>query len=92
MRVDTFKCDVCGKMKGEGNHWFRLEMGDAGMKMCPWGVMKLTGSSVDLCSDQCVLTMVQKWLTTMAEKSGLRFPDLRTGPAADIPVVTVRAN
>ncbi len=91
MRVDTFKCDVCGKMKGEGNHWFRMEMGDAGIKMCPWGVMKLTQTSVDLCSDQCVLTMVQKWLTTMAEKSGARLQDLRRGPASDVPV-SVRAN
>jgi hypothetical protein len=86
MRVDTFKCDVCGKMKGDGNHWFRIEAADAGMKMAPWGKLKPSPTSVDLCSDQCVLTQVQKWLTTMAEKCGLRYPDLRNGPAADLPV------
>ncbi len=22
MVVETFKCDICGKVKGEENHWF----------------------------------------------------------------------
>lgn len=24
MKIDTFKCDICGAMKQESNHWWRI--------------------------------------------------------------------
>jgi hypothetical protein len=77
MKVDTYKCDVCGTVKGENNHWFRAETGIAGLELNPWGVMPASGSTVDLCSDQCVIKTVQKWLTNQAIASGARYSEVR---------------
>jgi hypothetical protein len=77
MKVDTYKCDVCGTIKGENNHWFRIDTGVSGLELNAWGVMPLSSTSADLCSDQCVIKVVQKWLTKQAISSGARYADLR---------------
>jgi len=73
MKVETFKCDLCGIIKGENNHWFRVDTGASGLELNAWGVMAQTATSMDLCSDQCVITVVQKWLTIQAKSSGARY-------------------
>ncbi len=67
MKVDTYKCDVCGQMKGENNHWLRIESTDAGLKLYGWGEIASGPATVDLCSDQCVTKTVQQWLSAHAE-------------------------
>jgi hypothetical protein len=79
MKVDSYKCDVCGTIKGENNHWFRIDTGVSGLELNAWGVMPSTSSSVDLCSDQCVIKIVGKWLTQQAISSGARYPEVRPG-------------
>ena len=74
MRFDTYKCDVCGTLKGENNHWFRADTGVSGLELNAWGVMQPTASTVDLCSDQCVIKIVQKFLTNQAIESGAHYP------------------
>ena len=69
MKVTTYKCDVCGQIKGENNHWFRVEAGSAGLELNAWGTAPATASTVDLCSDQCVIKTVQKWLGAQSEIS-----------------------
>ncbi len=69
MRIDTFKCDVCGTIKGENNHWFRIESGAGGLQVGAWKTMTETASTVDLCSDACVIRVVQKWLTAQAHST-----------------------
>jgi hypothetical protein len=66
MRVDTFKCDVCGQIKGDTNHWFRIDTGGGGLELHGWNAVQATPSTVDLCSDQCVIKTVQQWLTAQA--------------------------
>jgi hypothetical protein len=78
VKVDTYKCDICGTIKGENNHWFRVDGGIMGLELNPWGIMPPTGTTLDLCSDQCVIKVVQKWLTEQAQTSGARYPDLRS--------------
>ena len=84
MKVDSYKCDVCGSMKGENNHWFRMDTGALGLELNAWGVMPQTESSMDLCSDQCVIKVVQKWLTDQAHYSGARYSEVRTGGVVSI--------
>ncbi len=76
MKIDSYKCDVCGAIKGENNHWFRIDTGPSGLVLNAWGVMQPTESSVDLCSDQCVTKVVQKFLTLQANESGAHYVGL----------------
>ena len=62
MKVTTYKCDVCGQIKGENNHWFRIAAGASGLELSAWATSPAAASAVDLCSDQCVIKTVQKWL------------------------------
>lgn len=78
MKVDTYKCDICGQIKGENNHWFRIDTGVMGLELNAWGVMSPTATTIDLCSDQCVIKVVQKWLTGQAHMSGARYAGLQT--------------
>jgi hypothetical protein len=78
MKVDTYKCDVCGTIKGENNHWFRIDTGVSGLELNAWGVMPPTATTVDLCSDSCVIKVVGKWLTQQAISSGARYPEVRS--------------
>lgn len=78
MKVDTYKCDICGTIKGENNHWFHVNGRSTGLELSPWGAVSSTETTVDLCSDQCVIKVVQKWLTEQAQTSGARNPDLHS--------------
>lgn len=66
MKVDTYKCDVCGQMKGENNHWLLIESTGTGLKLYGWGEVASGPATVDLCSDQCVTKTVQQWLSAHA--------------------------
>ncbi len=89
MKVDTYKCDVCGTIKGENNHWFRIDTGVAGLELNAWGVMPESATTVDLCSDQCVIKIVQKWLTGQALSSGARYADARYAEVRSAGVVAI---
>lgn len=67
MKVDTFKCDVCGTMKGTGNHWF-LSSIECGVWIRPW-LSEPIMDDAHLCSDSCVLKTVQAWLDVQKKKS-----------------------
>ena len=84
MKVDTYKCDVCGTVKGENNHWFRADSGLSGLEVRAWGVMQPTGTSMDLCSDSCVIKTVQKWLTNQANVSGAHYAETRGADVVSI--------
>jgi hypothetical protein len=84
MKVDTYKCDVCGQIKGENNHWFRADTGTSGIELNAWGIIPASATTMDLCSDQCVIKVVQKWLTNQASSSGARYPEVRAAGVVSI--------
>jgi hypothetical protein len=77
MRIDTFKCDVCGQIKGENNHWFRIDSDCGGLSVGAWNTVLATSTTVDLCSDACVIRVVQKWLTAQAHSTAPLHPALQ---------------
>jgi hypothetical protein len=77
MRVDTFKCDVCGRIKGENNHWFRIDASGNGLELHGWGAVQAGESTVDLCSDLCVIKTVQQWLTAQAHMPHGKLAEVR---------------
>lgn len=69
MRIDTFKCDICGIQKGDTNHWYSLE------KTCPndratlilIAAIYTDTAYMHLCSDACIIKAVQGWLSAQTE-------------------------
>ena len=77
MKVDTYKCDVCGIVKGENNHWFRIDTSGPNLELNAWGLAPATATTVDLCSDSCVIKTVQQWLTAQAHSAAPRHTEVR---------------
>lgn len=70
------KCDVCGKVKGEGNHWFYgLEVGDTATIAFSNRPMQHTIAedliilNYDLCSEACALKLFNKVIGTRGNKN-----------------------
>lgn len=69
-RSEVFKCDVCGKQKGEANHWFL-----ANTPVSPQPVIRICGWNIDaaympefvhLCGEECVQKKVSEFLSRRA--------------------------
>lgn len=75
MKVETFKCDVCGKVKGEANHWWKLAFMDEGrphLVLLPMADKYEPTGSIHLCGESCVQRKVSEFM------SGLpRIPEIR---------------
>lgn len=69
-KVDTYKCDGCGTLKGSLNHWFKVYEAGA-ISVLPWD----QGNDQphrDLCSDACVIKAVQQWLSAQQQATSGR--------------------
>lgn len=58
------KCDVCGRLKGEGNKWIFLEQLKDGLKIptnCTYDcAICVTGIILDICSETCLQKIIQE--------------------------------
>lgn len=72
-KVDTFKCDGCGNIKGDLNHWFKFrsypsEGNGAEFIVNDWNSQGTDyPNTLHLCSDACVIKTVQGWLSAQKE-------------------------
>jgi hypothetical protein len=71
LKIETFKCDGCGIMKGENNHWFEFVPADPKVTRYCITIIPFPKDPVNdsrhLCSDQCVIKAVQQWLSEQKE-------------------------
>jgi len=51
MRVEQIKCDVCGRAKGEGNHWLGATVSEDPPYI---GISGSSNVDLDLCSEECM--------------------------------------
>lgn len=69
MKIETYKCDVCGVQKGETNHWFKVIFvaGGDGMFLFPAHreCMSSEGKEFDLCGQQCVQRKVEEYIGSL---------------------------
>ena len=66
MQVNTYKCDVCGALKKEANHWFMAGtgmIGDARFIVVPWGGSLPGGATLHLCGIGCATKAMQSKMT-----------------------------
>lgn len=76
-KVESYKCDVCGKQKGDVNHWFVVVSATSFLAIRPWpkepnDAMTFDGTA-HLCGAECVQKMVSQFLApvTVAPKGDL---------------------
>jgi hypothetical protein len=54
------KCDVCGEIKGETNHWWKGQRLEALVQITPAAAVPEVKADADLCGRACA----HKWLDT----------------------------
>jgi hypothetical protein len=78
MKFETYKCDICGALKGETNHWWlrqvsdnsvyfllstRLADHDAVVSAQPLDLRAPTDDKVQhICSEQCATKALSQWM------------------------------
>lgn len=71
MRVTTVKCDVCGKVKGEGNGWFTCYATPIAFVIDRCATVPDTADREDICSDSCMMKRVSQVISSLhSPKSG----------------------
>ena len=69
MKLATpYKCDYCGKLKGESNHWWlKLPQPDHPVprfELFPWNEALNDAEGVEhICSQECASKALSKWMS-----------------------------
>jgi hypothetical protein len=73
----SFTCDICGKKKGEANHWWMVLLGDVpcydegqpGQRftLLPWNAAESRNPAMyHLCGQGCAMKAMERFMTTGA--------------------------
>ena len=58
----TYTCDVCGKRKGETNHWFIGSRSKSTVAILRWDALTDLSDPSHLCGQACVTTYASHWM------------------------------
>jgi hypothetical protein len=70
VKLETYKCDGCGKVKGEANKWYKLSIINQTLLLepfdAPFGLDLGTAitKAFDLCGEGCVQKKLQEFMST----------------------------
>ena len=70
----AFTCDICGKKKGEANHWWMVMLGDVPcfdegqpsqrFTLLPWNLAESRNPDMyHLCGQSCAMTAMERFMT-----------------------------
>jgi hypothetical protein len=60
--VNTIKCDICGRIKGETNHWLKMSNNSSRFTVIvPIATVEYL-AMLDICSHECAVKAFQAWL------------------------------
>lgn len=62
MTISQTKCDVCGHIKWEGDHWFKYYYSTADKNFVADNDLSLTSGFKDACGEKCLHAAMGKWL------------------------------
>jgi hypothetical protein len=71
----SFSCDICGKKKGEANHWWMVMLGDVPcweadqpnhrFTLFPWNAAESQNPDMyHLCGEGCAMQAMQRFMTS----------------------------
>lgn len=72
MDIETTKCDYCGTIKMESNHWWTTRITTAGFIINPYykGKGKLS-TSKDCCSESCLQKAIKEFIASVNSTDAL---------------------
>ena len=57
-----YKCDYCGQLKGDANHWFLSVILNSTFLLRRWNEQFAdSGDHEHICSEQCAIKALNKW-------------------------------
>lgn len=62
-KTEIFTCDVCGRQKGEVNHWYMLSIMGGEFILSAWDADKKHAHK-HLCGQECVIKAVNEYLSS----------------------------
>lgn len=69
LNASPFKCNYCGRLKEDTNHWFLLASGTEQFTLTAWtntvGIDP-TGPAENVCSEACAIKALAKWMGSLA--------------------------
>jgi hypothetical protein len=60
--TQSVTCDVCGKQKGEVNHWYLSSVDGGTLHLDKWDDDSAAAAGNHLCGQDCVVKAVNKWM------------------------------
>jgi endogenous inhibitor of DNA gyrase (YacG/DUF329 family) len=61
-KVETFKCDQCGKQKQETNHWYAIDWSGVNRTVYRWSDAPSLVTLKHLCGQACVVAELNSWM------------------------------
>ncbi len=71
-RVNTYRCDGCGALKGAANEWWMVGTGTAGIEIWRWSDDRAQGAGerwLHMCGRECVQKLIERWMGEQGERN-----------------------
>ena len=62
MRSETISCDICGKPKGETNHWYKLSARIGQLLIQKSDGVDFSEIELDICGESCLIKAISERL------------------------------
>ena len=64
MKVQSYRCDYCSKLKGESNRWWLGQPDGEHFTLALWDATLGDGNGYEhICSESCATKALSKWMT-----------------------------
>jgi hypothetical protein len=69
MKVQSYRCDYCSKLKGESNRWWLGQPDGERFTLALWDVTAGDENGLEhICSESCATKALSKWMTQSARQ------------------------
>ena len=69
MKVQSYRCDYCSKLKGESNRWWLGQPDGEHFTLALWDATLGDGDGYEhICSESCATKALSKWMTQSARQ------------------------
>jgi hypothetical protein len=70
----SFRCDICGRKKGDANHWWMVSLGDVPcwdegqprqrFTLMPWNALESQNAEFyHMCGQSCAMQAIERFMT-----------------------------
>ena len=75
MKVQSYRCDYCSKLKGESNRWWLAQPDGEHFTLALWDATLADGDGYEhICSESCATKALSKWMTEPSPRVVSQFP------------------